>query len=71
MKTKEKKELLEKSVPEIKKLITEARTKIFTHKMDKEQGKLTDLRIIGKIRDDIARMLTVVQIKMKEGGKNA
>lgn len=71
MKTKEKKELLGKSVADIQKLVKEARTKIFTHRMEKEQGKLTDLRVMGKIRDDIARMLTVLQIKIKEGGKNA
>lgn len=71
MKTKEKKELLEKSVADIQKLVKEARTKIFTNRMEKEQGKLTDLRVMSKTRHDIAKMLTVIQSKMKTGGKNA
>lgn len=70
MKTKDKKELLNKSVIEIQKLIVEARTKIFTSRMDREQGKLTDLRTMSKTQDDIAKMLTVLQIKRKIGEKN-
>lgn len=70
MKTKEKKELLTKSVADIQKLVKDARTKLFTSRLDKEQGKLTDLRVMSKTRDDIAQMLTVLTVKMKTGGKN-
>jgi len=70
MKTKDKKELANKTVVEIQKLIVEARTKIFTSRMDREQGKLTDLRIMSKTQDDIAKMLTALQIKRKTGEKN-
>ncbi|MBI2443041.1 MAG: 50S ribosomal protein L29 [Candidatus Levybacteria bacterium] len=71
MKTKEKKELHQKTVVELQKLVSDARIKLFSYKMEKDQGKLTDVRLMSKTRDDIAKLLTVLQIRKKEGGKHA
>lgn len=70
MKSKDIKELHQKSVEELTKLLSETKTKLFSHKMEKEQGKLTDLRMMSKTRDDIAVILTILRSK-QEGGKHA
>ncbi|MDP3941419.1 MAG: 50S ribosomal protein L29 [bacterium] len=70
MKTKEKKELLQKSLLELEKLISDARARLFSHKMEKEVGKLSDVRLLGKTRDEIAILATIAQMKRKTGGKH-
>lgn len=65
MKIKEKKELQGKSVAELRKLIHDSKTKLFSYQMEKASGKLADLRIMSKTRDDIARAFTVLTAKMK------
>lgn len=71
MKTKDKKEFRQKTVSELEKLINDAKSRLFSHKMEKEVGKLSDVRLLGKTRDEIAILSTFLQIRRKEGGKNA
>ena len=71
MKTKDKKELQQKTIPELEKLIEGAKSRLFSYKMEKEVGKLTDVRLLGKTRDEIAVLATFLGIKQKEGGKHA
>lgn len=71
MKTKEKKELTQKTVAELHKLITDAKMKLFSYKMEKDQGKLKDVRLKSKTLDDIAKILTALQLKTKEGETHA
>ncbi len=70
MKTKEKKELQQKTIQDLQKLLVEARSRLFSHKMEKAAGKLGDVRLLSKTRDDIAKLLTVYKMKQKEGGQH-
>lgn len=71
MKTKEKKELAQKTVGELQKLITDAKMKLFSYKMEKDQGKLKDVRLKSKTLDEIAKILTAMQLKKEKGETHA
>ncbi len=71
MKSKEKKELLEKSVEELSKMVAETRAKLASYRIEHGQGKLADKRVLSKTQDDIARMLTIMRVKAQKGENNA
>jgi ribosomal protein L29 len=66
MKTQEKKELQTKTIPQLIKLVEEKRMSLLSLQMEKAQGKLQDVRKISRLRDDIARILTIINQKEKE-----
>jgi ribosomal protein L29 len=63
MKTKEKKQIREKNLDELKIALKEARNILFTLKLDKAQNKLKNLRSIFMKRKEIARILTAITEK--------
>jgi len=62
-KTKEKKQIREKNLDELKIALKEARNILFTLKLDKAQNKLKNLRSIFMKRKEIARILTAITEK--------
>lgn len=66
MKTKEKKELREKTIPELKTALREAREEIFSLKLQKAQKKLKNVRLLFEKRKDIARIQTILREKELE-----
>lgn len=63
MKTKEKKDLFTKTIPELKLLLKEAKESLFKMKMELSKKKLKDTRSIFKKRKDVAKILTVIKEK--------
>lgn len=63
MKTKDKKELYTKSIQELQNLLKEVKDELFRLKLEKEQNKLKNTRLIFLKRKDIARILTVISQK--------
>lgn len=63
MKTKDKKELLTRSVSELKKLLEEARKAIVSLKLDHQQNKLKDTRSIFNKRKEIAVLQSIINLK--------
>lgn len=63
MKTKEKKDLFNKTVPELKLLLKETRDSLFTFRMEHSKKKLKNTRSIFQKRKDIAKILTVIREK--------
>lgn len=66
MKTKAKKELHIKTIPELKARFSELKNEIFQLKMDKAGKKLKNLRTIFERRKEIARILTILEEKKLE-----
>ncbi|GDX62361.1 hypothetical protein LBMAG33_6710 [Candidatus Levyibacteriota bacterium] len=64
MKTKEKKDLKEKSITELKQLLLDAKEILFTMRLDKVQYKTKNMRGVFNKRKDIAKIMT--QIREKE-----
>ena len=64
MKTKEKKDLKEKSTTELKQLLLDAKEILFTMRLDKVQYKTKNMRGVFNKRKDIAKIMT--QIREKE-----
>jgi ribosomal protein L29 len=63
MKAKDKKELHNKSLKELKNLVIEAKDKLAEILLDKQQNKLKNTRSIFLKRKDIAQMMTVIRAK--------
>ncbi len=63
MKTNEVKKLATKSIAELVKDVAEAKEKLWETHRDVKSGKVKNSHLIGELRRDIARMLTVVQNK--------
>jgi large subunit ribosomal protein L29 len=55
-----------KSVDELKNLVTELRGKLFNLNFQSPDQKVKDTSQASKIRKDIARVLTIMQIKSKQ-----
>lgn len=66
MKRKEINQLHKQTLPELGKLLKEIREKLLKLKMDFFGGKVKDVRIIAKTRDDLARITTVIREKELE-----
>ena len=66
MKTKAKKELQAKTIPELEARFLEAKNEIFQLKMEKAQKKLKNLRSIFEKKKEIARILTILGEKNLE-----
>jgi ribosomal protein L29 len=62
MKTKEKKELGQKTMPELTQMLREAKEAVYTLRLEKAQYKMKNMRAVFNKRKDVARILT----KMKE-----
>lgn len=63
MKKKDKQGLREKSADELKTLLKEKRDKLFELRLDKEQNKLKNTRLLFLTRKEIAFILTAIQEK--------
>lgn len=63
MKAKAKKELHEKTMPELKTALKEAQDELFSLKIQKAQKKLKNVRLLFEKRKDIARILTILRVK--------
>lgn len=63
MKTKEKKDLFNKTIPELKLLLKEAKDSLFGFRMEHSKKKLKNTRSIFQKRKDIAKILTVIREK--------
>jgi len=63
MKSKEKKELHQKSIQELSNLIAEAKDVLVGLKLDKIQNKLKNTSLLFVKRREIAQMLTIKKLK--------
>ncbi|MFH1832658.1 MAG: 50S ribosomal protein L29 [Candidatus Levyibacteriota bacterium] len=66
MKTKAKKELHTKTIPELKARFLELKNELFQLKLDKFQKKLKNLRSVFEKRKEVARILTILEEKKLE-----
>jgi len=64
MKKKDFLELKTKSIEEIKKKIEELTHEIITNKLEFRMGKLKDIHLINKKRKDLARLKTLLKLKI-------
>jgi len=73
MKVNEIKELRTKTIPELLALVKETKDALFTIKMDIMQSKEKNVKQVGMKKDDIARILTIINEKEREekNGKSA
>lgn len=71
MKSKEKKELLSKTVKELRVLVRELRETVIDLNLDKSQHKLKNERQIFNKKKDIARVLTAMKEVEFNNAKNA
>lgn len=63
------KELREKNLPELFKILKEEREKLFKLKIEKSLKKLTKPHLIRESKKNIARILTKINEKRKEDEK--
>lgn len=63
MKIKQRKELHQKTMDELKTALKEARGKLFDLKLERAQKKLKNTRSIFETRKNIARIATIVKGK--------
>jgi large subunit ribosomal protein L29 len=63
MKAKDKKELKEKSIQDLKVALKEKRAELFNIKLEKAQNKLKNTRSLFLKRKEIARILTEIRGK--------
>lgn len=68
MNTKAKQELNVKTKEELQTLIRQAKTQLFTLRLEKSQKKLKNLILITRKRKDIARLETILNQKDSLGG---
>lgn len=66
MKSKDKKLLHEKSLNELKKMVSDIKEVIFLEDLNKTQNKLKNTRSTFLKRKDVARMLTIIRQKELE-----
>lgn len=67
MKTKDKKELFEKTVDELKTLLAESRNELFNLKLSLAQRKLNNVKEVFFMRKKIAMILTAIREKELKG----
>ncbi|OGG04053.1 50S ribosomal protein L29 [Candidatus Gottesmanbacteria bacterium RBG_16_37_8] len=67
MKKREVKELVGKTVPELKKQLTDLMTNLKKIQIDRQIGKLKNTNLYGQTLKDIARVKNV--LRQKEGSK--
>jgi len=63
MKRKEVKELKDKNLMELGKLLDETRNKLVKLRMEKRNEKMKNIRALARTRDDIAKILTTIKEK--------
>lgn len=63
MKRKEVRELKDKNLMELGKLLDETRNKLIKLRMEKRNEKMKNVRAIARTRDDIAKILTAIKEK--------
>lgn len=63
MKTKDKQDIKNKSVAELRTLLRETRGKLFTARLDATQFKLKNTRSLFSLRKDVAVILTALREK--------
>lgn len=63
MKKKELNDIKTKTIDEIKSLVAEKKEAFFKARLDKTQFKLKDTSALRRIKDDIARILTIQREK--------
>jgi len=67
MKKKEKTELGQKNLGELEKMLMEAKDNLVKSRMEIHTQKIKNVRVVARIRDNIARIMTIInQIKLKE-----
>lgn len=71
MKTKEVKELPNKTVVDLKKMLDELQMSVATTKLDLKLGRSKNTAILKEIKRDIARVMTVLKQKEGEGEAKA
>lgn len=69
MKRKDFQELTSKEMKELKTLLIAKQEELFTSHLDHQLKKLTNVRLLSTIRDDIARIKTVMKQKEVKSGK--
>lgn len=69
MKTQDKKALFGKTEQELAGMLAELEKNVSKNVIDKKMGKLKNVRSISGMRDDIARIKTVLRMKMFEKGE--
>lgn len=70
MKTKEKKDLFNKELKELGKMLKDARNTLFNLRLEKAQNKLKNTRSAFLKRKEIAQILTVIKEKELKNAKN-
>lgn len=70
MKSREIKDLKNKPVGEMEKLLKESQEKLRTLRFDLAAGKVKDVAAIRSLRKDIARMITFVKLENESAAKN-
>lgn len=70
MKTKEKKQLFEKNIKELRASLRETKEQLFSLKLEKMQMKLKNLKAIFLKRKEIAQIATALRKKEMENAKN-
>lgn len=71
MKRRDIQELATKEVKELKTLLKDKQDSLFNSQLDHTTGKLKNTASLATIRDDIARIKTVLQQKEAHNGKTA
>ena len=66
MKRNQIKEVSQKLLPELRKLLVERQKNLLQLKMEAKSGKIKDIRAISKARDDLARIATMIRQKELE-----
>ena len=71
MKRKDIQELATKDSKELKVMLKEKQKALFTSQLDHTTGKLSNVRSLSVLRDDIARIKTMLRQKEVHNGKTA
>ncbi|MCL4353891.1 50S ribosomal protein L29 [Patescibacteria group bacterium] len=70
MKIKEKKQLSEKNIKELRVSLREAKEQLFSLKLEKMQMKLKNMKAIFLKKRDVAQIATTLRAKEMENAKN-
>lgn len=71
MKTNEKKDLHNKTIADLQKLLNDNRKDLMNTRLDHTRGKLKNVRTISKLRKNIAQIGSILRGKELTNGKNA
>lgn len=69
MKRKDLNEIKLKELPELNKILAETQKSFLKLKMEFRGGKIKDVRILRKTRDDLARIMTIIKEKTQKEEK--